>query len=144
MTLNDLILRTRSYVRDSSGSIFTKEDVVSYINEAIDRIKMIIQLKGTNNLVALTDTPTLIPSEYHYLLAVYSASRCMFQDEQESRSSTLMNEFETKLEELKSKIDNGEIVIKDVNGNIVTVTINVDYVINEYFDEVVSDVDYFD
>jgi len=134
MTLNDLIIRVRSYARDTSGSIFTKADVVNYINEGIDRMKIIPQLTGMTYLVALTDVAMLLPRQYRYLLAVYSASRCMFQDEQDSRSSTLMNEFETKLEELRSKIENGEIVITDINGLPITVTYETDYVVNEYFD----------
>lgn len=136
MTLNDLILRVRSYARDINGSIFTKADIVSYINEGIDRTKRIQQLIGEDYLVNLTDMPKLIPNQYHYLLAVYSASRCMFQDEQDSRAGSLMNEFETKLEELKSKIDNGEIVIKDESGMPIVVTVDIDYITNEYFEEV--------
>lgn len=141
MTLNDLILRTRSYTRDASGSIFTKADVVNYINEAIDRIKVIKQLDGMTYLVALTDKPILLPEPFHYLLSIYSASRCMFQDEQDSRAGTLMNEFETKMEELRSKIDNGEIVIKDALGNEIIVTTEMDYIANTYFIEVDSDED---
>lgn len=133
MTLNDLILRVRSYARDTSGSIFTKADIVNYINEGIDRVKIIPQLIGLKYLVALTDEAILLPKQYRYLLAVYSASRCMFQDEQDSRSSTLMNEFETKLEELRSKIENGEIVITDSNGIPIVTVVDIDYVTNEYF-----------
>lgn len=135
MTLNDLILRVRSYTRDTSGSIFTKADIVNYLNEAIDRIQTIQQLKGITYLVALTDVPTPLPNEYHYLIAVYSASRCMLQDEQDGRAGTLMNEFETKLDELKGKINNGEIVIKDADGNEVVTEIQVDYITNKYFEE---------
>jgi hypothetical protein len=142
MTLNDLILRVRSYTRDTSGSIFAKIDVVGFINEGIDRIKVIPQLTTLTYLNALTDTTTILPEQYHYLLAVYSASRCMFQDEQDGRAGTLMNEFETKMEELRSKIDNGEIIIKDIDGNAIVITTEMDYIMNEYFDVDVSDEEY--
>lgn len=134
MTLNDLMIRARSYVRDINGSIFSKQDLINFINEAIDRSKIIIQLNGMKYLVKLNDYPILMPEQYQYLLSVYCASRCMFQDEQDGRAGILMNEFETKLEELRAKIDNGEIIIKDEDGNIITATYDTDYVKNVYFD----------
>ena len=45
-----------------------------------------------------------------------------------------MNEFEIKLEELKSKIESGEIVIKDPEtGEDITTTNTTDYVYDNYF-----------
>lgn len=118
MNLNDLIKRTRSYVRDDIGALFSQEDIANWINEAIDRVKEVIYpLKGMELLRGNSDSPILMPDEWHHLLSIYSASRCSTQDEQEYRGSNFMSEFEAKLAELKQKIDNGDIIIYDTEGN---------------------------
>ena len=133
MTLNTLIQRVRYYTNDRNGNIFGEDVIKSFINEAIDRMKDIKQFSDLQYPSdGLTEIP-YIPSQYHYLLAVYSASRCFTMDEQDYKAGSLMNEFEVKFDELKKKIDNSEITIDgytDVNTN--------DYITNEYF-TVISD-----
>ena len=90
--------------------------------------------KDIPNLKSNTDEVEIIPSQYQHLIAVYSASRCFSQDEQQYQASTYMNEFESKLDELLQKINGGEIVITDKDGNVLnTDNIPLDYVKNMYF-----------
>jgi hypothetical protein len=144
MNNQKLQLRVRSLTRDLTSSIFRAIDVQDYLNEGIDRCTQVIpQLEGMPYLSAPSDEPILLPAPYHNLLAVYSASRCFFQDERHYQATTLMNEFESKLDELKGKIDSGEIVIKNADGTdvVVDTTNQIDYVEDNYFQKRYSDVD---
>jgi hypothetical protein len=126
--------RVRSITRDLSDSIFRDVDVTDYINEGIDRVIQVLpMLAGMEHLTGDNDEPALLPKQYHHVLSVYSASRCYFQDERHYQASTLMNEFEVKMDELKTKIENGEITITDSNGDEVSLTYKVDYVTDNYF-----------
>lgn len=110
----ELIRRVRSLTRDFSNSIFREQDIIDFINEGISRfVQLVPQLKGLDPLLVQEQEPGLIPEEYQHLLSVYSASRCFLQDERYYQSTTLMNEFETKIDELKSAIENGDIEIID-------------------------------
>lgn len=137
MNLNDLINRTRSYVRDDIGALFKQEDITSWLNEAIDRVREVIYpLNGMIALNGSSEEPLLMPNEWHYILALYSASRCSTQDEQEYRANNFMSEFEMKLLELKERIENGDIVILDADGKPIPVKSNLgdmDMVQNVYF-----------
>lgn len=133
MDREELVLRVRKYVRDTTASIFNKVDIEDYINEAIDRVKNISALKGMKHLANRDDVPNLLPEEYHYLLSVYSASRCFSQDERHYQSTVFMNEFENKLEDLKNKIENGEVTITDENGNVIKSDNTIDNVKDVYF-----------
>lgn len=130
----DLIKRVRSYTRDLSNSIFREEDIVAYINESVDRIKqVIVEMDGMLYLETQDASPILLPNHYHYLLATYATSRCFGQDERHYQATNYMNEFETKLDELRRDIEMGRVVIKDANGNVVTAPLNTDYVKEVYF-----------
>ena len=137
MNLNALINRTRGYVRDDIGALFKQEDITSWVNEGIDRVREVIY--PLNKMVYLTgnsDEPILMPEEWHYLLALYSASRCSTQDEQEYRANNFMSEFEMKLAELKERIELGDIIIYDEDGNVLPPKANSgesDMVQNLYF-----------
>lgn len=136
MNRGDLIRRVRSLTRDFSNSIFREVDVVDYINEGVNRCKQILpELAGMKELTSNDVSPILLPSEYHSLLSVYSASRCFGQDERHYQASTFMNEFELKMDELKSKVEDGTVVITDANGETVTSTLENDYVVDVYFDK---------
>lgn len=129
MTRSEIIQRVRSITRDFSNSIFREVDIVSFINEGINRFRQyIVELKSLSSLDSNTSIPVMLPDEYHHLLALYCASRCFAQDERHYQSTTLMNEFETKLEELKSAIEAGLIVIKDADGSVVEKNYDVEYV----------------
>ena len=124
-----IVQRVRALTRDFSNSIFRENDIVDFINEGINRFKQIVpELDGLEELYTNTHIPSLIPPQYRHLLAVYSASRCFSQDERHYQATTLMNEFEVKLDELKNKIENGEVQIVDDEGNTVTGDVPVDYV----------------
>ena len=124
-----IIQRVRAITRDFTNSIFREQDIIDFINEGINRFKQIIpELGNLQELLVNTQEPVLIPYEYRHLLAVYSAARCFAQDERHYQAATLMNEFEIKLDELKTKIENGEIAIVDENGNVIQKDIPVDYV----------------
>lgn len=133
MNRDELVVRVRKYVRDTTASIFNKVDIEDYINEAIDRVRNIPALKGMRHLLNRDDVPNLLPEEYHYLLAVYSASRCFSQDERHYQSTVFMNEFENKLEDLRNKIENGEVTIIDDDGNVVQNYNTIDKVKDVYF-----------
>lgn len=137
-----LTQRVRSLARDFSNSIFREQDIIDYINEGIDRCRQITpEFDGMTYLLSNSSSPILLPSAYHHLLAVYSSSRCYAQDERNYQASTLMNEFEVKMEDLRIKIENGEVVITDTNGNVVTRDNDIDYVDSSYFYETNSDLD---
>jgi len=134
MSLFDITQRVRAYTRDFTRSIFREEDVRSYSNEAIERIiQQVSELRGMKLLVMNEDKPILLPSQYHYLIAIYSSSRLFAQDERHYQATTLMNEFEYKISQLKTAIENGEVIILDENGNIVESSLPIDYVDDIYF-----------
>jgi len=143
MTRAQLMARVRAYTRDFSNSIFREVDVIDFINEGIDRIKEVVpELANMKHLNENTDSPLYLPNQYHILLAIYSAARCFGQDERHYQATTFMNEFETKLEELRTKIENGDITIVDENGKEIVADLKTDYVRNVYFnDRTLIDVD---
>lgn len=124
-----IIQRVRTLTRDFTNSIFREQDIIDFINEGIGRFTQVIpELKGLKELHSNTAKPTLLPPAYRHLLAIYSASRCFGQDERHYQATTLMNEFEVKLEELKSNIESGAVVIIGEDGKPVVSDIMVDYV----------------
>jgi hypothetical protein len=134
MNRGDLIRRVRAYTRDLNSSIFRNVDVVDFINEGVDRVKSRVpQLVSIPTLVSDDSVPLPLPAQYHALLAIYGASRCFGQDERHYQASTLMNEFEQKLDELISAINNREVIIVDAEGVEIDSNIPVDYVKVEYF-----------
>lgn len=120
----ELVNKVRTDARDFSNSIFREQDIILYINEAIDRVKQVIkECKPMVHLISPNQSPIILPSEYHSLLATYSTSRCFAQDERYNQASNLMNEFEFKLEELRQDIQSGELILVDPNN----VEIPIDY-----------------
>lgn len=113
-----LVQRTRTLTRDFSNSIFRETDIIDFINEGISRfIQVLPELKNTPKLLVNEQEPKPIPEQYQHILAVYSASRCFSQDERHYQATTLMNEFEVKLEEFKQAVLNGDVVLVDEDGN---------------------------
>lgn len=139
MTLQELINRVRIYTRDFTGSIYRETDIDIFLKESFDRFSIIPEFSSLSYPLTKTSSITLIPEHYQYLLPIYASSRCLFQDEQDYRAGTLMNEFETKLEELKSLIEGGNIVIKDANGNAIIPVLYEDSVVDVYFNKVIHD-----
>lgn len=135
VNLVTLIKRVRQYTRDFSGMTFTDDDVTAFLNEGIDRIVEIMPEFAPMVYLENTDQePLMLPKQYHHLLAVYSASRCFFQDERHYQHGNLMNEFEQKMAEVQAKCESGQLVIKDPDGNTVDFgTGDTDAVVNNYF-----------
>lgn len=130
MTLKDMISRVRQNTRDITGSLFSQEDIISFLNEAIDRMKMIKELSQMDYLSSLSDEPNFLPQHFHHLITIYATSRCYNQDEQYQISVQFMNEFETKMLDLINAINNGDVTISDYtpDGNT-----SIDYVVDVYF-----------
>ncbi len=129
MTKLELIARVRSHTRDFNSSSFRVEDITNYINEGIERLQQLIKhLSGMTPLSSNSDVPILLPVAYHHLLAIYAAARCFAQDNRDYQASTLMNEFEVKVNELIQRIDAGEVAIVDELGVPVVVAYTAEYV----------------
>ena len=133
MTLSDLITRVRSYTRDTTGTLFTASDVKDFINEAIDKLRQIKELENIKHLSNDSDVIVLLPSQYHYMTAIYSASRCFSQDEQHYQAQTYMDEFMGLFSLVELGIKEGTISIYDENGQIIKNTYEPDGVENVYF-----------
>ena len=136
MKLVNLVARVRSYTRDTTGTLFTTSDVKDFINEGIDRLRQIKQLEGMKNLTNDLDEPNLLPPQYHYMIAIYSAFRCFAQDEQYTPAQSYSDEFETLFRTVELGIQDGRIVIVDEDNNEVKNDVDFDSVKNVYFDEV--------
>lgn len=133
MTLNELVNRVRSYTRDTTGTLFSVSDVKDFINEGIDRLRFIKELEGMKSLSTDLDEPILLPPQYHYVLAVYSASRCFAQDEQQYFAQVYMDEFSGIFALIELGIQEGTIVIKNENNEIIKNENEPDGVTNVYF-----------
>lgn len=144
MLLQELFNRTRVYTRDFTGSIYRESDIDIFLKEGFNRFSIIPEFISLTYPASKSDSVTLIPDQYQYLLSIYASSRCLFQDEQDYRAGTLMNEFESKLEELKALIEGGSIVIKGLDGLPIETSSSNDYVVDVYFDKTYSDADFFD
>jgi hypothetical protein len=130
----DMINRVRSMTRDFTSSIFREQDITDFINEAVDRCGQIIPaLKDMGYLQSNDAVPPILPPAYHNLLAIYSTSRCFGQDERHYQATTYMNEFETKMEELRLAVENGRVTLKDTSGNTIDTSLDHDFVSDDYF-----------
>ena len=129
----ELVKRVRVHVNDAQNILFTHQEIVDFINEGIDRIKQLIdELSGAKHLLKDTDVPKYLPEPFHHLLSVYASARVSAKDQRAYEAATFMNEFETKLDRLKYKIEVGEIVILDEWGDPINPHIE-EYVKNRYF-----------
>lgn len=133
MTFKELIDRVHNYTNDTTGTLFPSSIVKGFVNEAIDKLKQIKELEGMSYLASDSDVPKLIPSYYHYILSVYGASRCFSQDEQHYQAQTYMDEFLNSFSILELGIKEGNIIITDELGNLVTGVNDFDYVTDVYF-----------
>lgn len=134
MTLNDLVNRVRSYTRDTTGTLFDLNDITSFINEGIDKLKQIKSLEGMSTLTNNEQSVDLLPPQYHYCLAVYSASRCFSQDEQHYLAQTFAEEFNGLYDLIELGIKEGTIVITDSGGSVINDVNELDGVTNVYFE----------
>lgn len=133
MNLKELINRVRQYTRDDTSTLFATDDIKGFLNEAIDRIRHIPEFNNMEHLELETDVPNLLPTQYHYIIALHAVSRCYLQDEQNYPASVYSTEFSMRFEDLKREISNGTITIVDGEGMPVITSVPNDYVVNEYF-----------
>lgn len=133
MNRKDLATRVRQYTRDTNKAIFKEGDVIAFINEAVDRLRSVPEFKDMRYLTDDNDEPVYLPSEYHYLIAVYATARCFEQDERHFQGAQKMNEFEAKLAELRELIQSGEVVVVDEDGEPATNELAMDAVVDVYF-----------
>lgn len=133
MKLSELTNRVRSYTRDTTGTLFSLEDVHDFINEGIDKLKQIKSLEGMKYLNADEDVPNLLPPQYHYCLAVYGACRCFSQDEQHYLSQTFADEFNGIYGLIELGIKEGTIIITNEDGIPINNDSDFDYVTDVYF-----------
>lgn len=118
--MNRAEIRDRVYIytRDPQRNLYPERSVYEFINEGISRCRTYIdEFYDMPFLKYNTDIPQLLPVEYHHLLALYSAARCFDMEERFYQATQKMNEFEIKLDELRTRIRNGELIIIDAEGN---------------------------
>lgn len=134
MTRVEIQRRASNLLRDESNTIYTKNFINENINEGVDRLKQLIaEFSTLPYLLNDTDVPTLVPVQYHHLLAIYAMARCFEIDERHYEANKYMNEFEIKVDELKGLIAEGVVVIKDANGVTIVPSILQDFVVNVYY-----------
>lgn len=134
MTLKDINDYARQLLRDTNKTIFQEIEVNRAINEGVNRCRQVKELQYMKKLESTSEEPIFLPEQYHELLALFGASRCFFQDEQFQQATMLMNEFENKMFELKTAIENGDIIITDPSGNEVdNAGGRIDYIKDIYF-----------
>ena len=123
--------------------LYLEKVILLYLNEGVDRVKQVIkECRGMTYLISPTQIPIILPSEYHSLLATFSTARCFSQDESNYRAGLFMNEFETKLQELKEAIDAGEYDLLDGSGNPVETVYYEEYVdLTDYWTTSTTDLD---
>lgn len=134
MDLKNLRKRVRFYVRDTNSKRFNDDEIDFYINEGIDRTRSHMAFTDMPNLFDETDEVNYIPENYHYILALFAASRCFGVDNDFYQEQDKRNEFENAFAELITKIENNEIYIKELEYTS-------DYVKDEYFDRSNADED---
>lgn len=134
MQLIDLIYKTRLYARDNNSYMFSDTMIKTFINEGIDRVAQYKVFSKTPHLEDRTDELKCIPGPYHYMLALFAASRCFDTDERFYEGTEKRNEFESLLNDLLSEIQAGNLTIVDGNGNDVEDgSVYTDHVRDVYF-----------
>lgn len=134
MTLNDLIHQTRLFTRDTFSNVFQEPDIITFLNQGISRVRQYKPFRTMSYLTLRTDVPGILPEPYHYLLALYAASRLFDMDERFSEGTEKRNEFEYYFTDLIGEIQAGNIELTDALGNVIEDTTNaVDYVTDTYF-----------
>lgn len=137
MNLKELITLTKLYVRDKNGYMFTDEECKLFINQGIDRLNQYPLFKDIKHLDAPEAIPVILPTQYHYILALFSSSRLYDIDERFHEGTQKRNEFEQALLDLISQVEEGMIDLLDGEGNVINTEDAFpwfqDYVVDEYY-----------
>jgi len=140
--LSDIVHMTRLYARDNNSYVFSDGMIKLFINQAIDRIKHYKVFLDMPYLSDSTDEPVYLPPQYHYMLALFAASRCFDHDERHYEGVEKRNEFEQLLADMIAEIQCGNLTITDAEGNPVEDgSTYIEYVKDEYFDFTDREVD---
>lgn len=134
MNRTQLIRRVRNTTRDLLGTTFREMDIVDFLDEAVDRVRQVIPEFRMSYLTSNDMSPTHLPESYHSLLATYASASLYFQDDRHHQATVKMNEFETKLAELKASFYAGDVEIVDGAGAPVYADSHAEYVKNAYFE----------
>lgn len=125
---------TKVYTRDTDSRVFSDEDIKMFINQGIDRVRQYNIFETMGYLKLNSDVPELLPSMYHYILALFSASRLFDNDERFYEGTEKRNEFEQTFADMIERIEGGELIVKDIEGNAIENNTYVsDYVNDVYF-----------
>jgi hypothetical protein len=131
----ELIKRVRVLTRDLSNSIFRESDIIDFLNDGLDRVMQVLPPLVIPYLTGVNDVPSFLPERYHSLLSVYATSRCFAQDERQYQAISFMNEFETKLDELRVDVEIGKVKINDTVTSLpISFAMSMDAVVDNYFD----------
>lgn len=134
MVLTDLILMTRVYCRDNNTHMFTDDNIKMFLNQGIDRLRQYKVFDKMSYLENNDDVVNFLPSQYHYLLALFASSRCYDTDERFYEGIEKRNEFESAFSDLINEIENNNVIITDDDGATVDDKPNyIDYVVDKYF-----------
>ena len=138
MKLIEIRNMTKTMSRDNNGYMFLAYMIDDYINQAIDRLKQTVVFRNMKHLHNDEEEPILLPEQYHYLLAIFAASRCLEFDERHYEAIDKRNEFEQLLSDLLSEIESGNLEImssEDDDGSSVKLDNGtyIDYVTDKYF-----------
>ena len=134
MTLAKLREMTHIYARDTNGYMFLDGDIDMFINQAIDVIRQYPLFRSMKYLDDSSDEPNLLPPYYHYMLALFAASRCFDMDERFYEGVEKRNEFESLLDDLIAEVQSGNILITDTDCNILDDPTNyTEAVVDVYF-----------
>lgn len=130
----ELVEMTRFYTRDTNSLVFTDSEIHTFLNQAIDRLKQYKIFRDMPYLIQDDQEVTVIPAHYHYMLALFSASRCYDKDERFYEGTEKRNEFESLLDELIAEVQSGNTKLSDSSGeNLVDYTRYRDHVVDVYF-----------
>ena len=133
MTLTELIAMTRLLSRNINGYIFTNEIITLFINQCIDRLKQYKVFGDMAHLSTGSDVPILLPTSYHYMIALFAASRCLDMDERFYEGTEKRNEFEALLDELIAEIQSGNLVIYNSDTAVEDTTSYIDAITDVYY-----------
>ena len=135
MTLDQLRQMTHVYTRDTNSYVFPDDYIDMFLNQAIDYIRQYAMFRDIPHLRDGEDVPELIPEFYHYILALFAASRCFDVDERFYEGVEKRNEFEATFDSMLAEIHAGNLTIYDKDGNVVEdPSVYVGQVKNVYFD----------
>ena len=132
ITVQAVVNLTRRYLNDETENVWTDVSIIDYINDAINDIKTTLPEYFTDLFEIETKLDTIVlESTFKTLLALFSASRCFFTDEQYYKEQTLRNEYENSKEMKINKVMESDAYY---NKTLASGNTSTDYVRDVYSD----------